>query len=88
MKPLYPSINETWTDDNGVEMVYVGNNQWIKKNNNGYVRYKRSSEYPSVEEQLDMLFHELSSKGSIDDTGEWYNTILTIKDNNPKIPEE
>lgn len=44
----------------------------------------RQRQYPHLEEQLDMLFHELEQTGSISTSGQWYNTINQIKLNNPK----
>ena len=44
---------------------------------------KRHSVYPSVGDQLDMLFHDMTSgKGS--KTGEWYKAIAKVKSDNPK----
>lgn len=51
---------------------------------------KRAKEYPSVEEQLDMLWHELNINGAISNSvegGGWFLFIKNIKDAYPK-PEE
>ena len=40
--------------------------------------------YPTINEQLDMLWHEVNTTGSLSDTGNWFNTIKEIKDNHPK----
>tara|TARA_R100001591_G_C4262258_1_gene160102 strand:+ start:309 stop:593 length:285 start_codon:yes stop_codon:yes gene_type:complete len=37
--------------------------------------YKRSREYPSIEEQLDMIYHDIDN---------WKATIKSIKDKYPK----
>lgn len=87
MRPIHPNIGDKWTDDNGVELEYVDHNRWVKVGTAGHARIKRVQEYPSVGEQLDMLFHELSSKGSIDTNGEWYQLISGIKNNIP-VPFE
>ena len=49
-----------------------------------YYKRKRLRTYPSVGDQLDMLFKELEEKGSIDKTGDWYMTIKGIKIAYPK----
>jgi hypothetical protein len=45
---------------------------------------KRSSNYPQVVDQLDMLWHELNTSGSISTNGTWFNSIKDIKDQFPK----
>lgn len=51
-------------------------------------RKDRAKEYPSVEEQLDMLFHEIKEIGFIAPVGGeyigWATYIQGIKDANPK----
>lgn len=46
--------------------------------------YLRMGAYPKLEEQLDMLWHELQTSGSISSTGSWFNTIKNVKDQFPK----
>ena len=49
---------------------------------NGYIT-ARQAEYPSISDQLDMLFHDMTSdKG--DKSGDWYAAIEKIKEDNPK----
>ena len=49
---------------------------------NGY-KTARQQEYPAIAEQLDMLFHDMTAdKG--DKTGDWYEAIEKVKDDNPK----
>lgn len=49
---------------------------------NGYIT-ARQQEYPAIAEQLDMLFHDMTAdKG--DKTGDWYEAIEKVKDDNPK----
>jgi uncharacterized lipoprotein YehR (DUF1307 family) len=43
----------------------------------------RKLAYPSIEEQLDKLFHDIDN-GTLDKNGQFYSVIKTIKDNNPK----
>jgi len=45
---------------------------------------KRRSEYPSVEAQLDMIYHELAEQGAISSTGAWFNSRKAVKDKYPK----
>tara|TARA_B100000902_G_scaffold132120_1_gene130819 strand:+ start:427 stop:765 length:339 start_codon:yes stop_codon:yes gene_type:complete len=43
----------------------------------------RETKYPSIEEQLDLLYHDmLASKG--DKTGDWFAAVKKVKDDNPK----
>ena len=44
----------------------------------------RKLAYPSMEEQLDKLFHDIDN-GTLDKNGEFYSVIKTIKNNYPKI---
>jgi hypothetical protein len=46
--------------------------------------YKVVRSYPAINEQLDMLWHEVNTTGSLSDSGNWFNTIKEIKDNHPK----
>ncbi len=43
----------------------------------------RKKEYPSIEEQLDKLFHDINNN-TLDKKGSFYNAISTIKDKYPK----
>ena len=46
-------------------------------------RKPRRKAYPSIGEQLDILFHDMTAgKGS--KTGEWYKAIAKVKADNPK----
>lgn len=44
----------------------------------------RVSRYPQVVDQLDMLWHELNTSGSISTNGAWFNAIKDIKEEFPK----
>ena len=46
----------------------------------------RHSGYGALEDQLDMLWHDIHS-GALDNTGTFYNFIKAVKDANPK-PED
>ena len=47
------------------------------------IRKKRRVEYPSIKEQLDLLYKDLVA-GKVDATGEWAKTIKKVKADNPK----
>jgi len=49
-----------------------------------YYLYERNREkdYPSVKDQLDMLYHDLKA-GNLNN-GTWMTAIETVKENNPK----
>ena len=42
--------------------------------------------YPSIGDQLDMLFHDMTA-GKGDKTGEWYKAIVKVKADNQKASE-
>jgi len=44
---------------------------------------KRQTEYPSMTDQLDMLWHAIDS-GSLDKDSDFYTTLKAVKDANPK----
>lgn len=46
--------------------------------------YKVVRKYPNITDQLDMLWHEVNTTGTLSDNGTWFNTIKEIKDNHPK----
>jgi hypothetical protein len=46
--------------------------------------YKVVRRYPALNEQLDMLWHEINTTGTISHNGNWFNNIKEIKDNHPK----
>ena len=49
-------------------------------------KYQRDRQYPSWQEQLDMLFHDMTAgKGTKD--GEWYKAVAKVKTDNPKPTE-
>ena len=47
--------------------------------------FSRMNNYPTIGNQLDMLWHELNNSGSLSTGGEWFNSIKEVKDNNPKV---
>lgn len=45
--------------------------------------YDRKLEYPSIEDQLDMIFHDIIGGTGLEN-GDWVDTILSIKNKYPK----
>lgn len=45
---------------------------------------QRMHAYPMLQNQLDMLWHELNQSGSLSTNGEWFNQIKSIKEEFPK----
>ena len=50
------------------------------------VKYQsdRRNDYPAIEEQLDLLYHEIIVSGSLTSSGSWAQSIKAVKDANPK----
>ena len=46
----------------------------------------RVKEYPALAEQFDKLWHDINN-GTLDNTGEFFTAINTVKTNNPKPSE-
>ena len=49
-----------------------------------YVNDRRIN-YPAIGDQLDMLYHELETTGSVSTSGSWFQFIKNIKDSYPKV---
>jgi len=84
-KPLYAQVNNErreFTDDEYDQAIEDRAQSKLDAQDNGYVRDRQES-YPALGEQLDMLYHDMtSSKG--DKTGDWYKAVKKVKDDNPK----
>jgi len=84
-KPLYAQVNNERREFTKAEydQAIEDRAQYkLDQQDNGYVRDRQDS-YPALGEQLDMLYHDMtSSKG--DKTGEWYKAVKKVKDDNPK----
>jgi hypothetical protein len=52
--------------------------------NSNLYQKKRALEYPRITDQLDMLWHEINSTGSISSDGAWFQSIQEVKNNIPK----
>jgi len=44
----------------------------------------RRNDYPIMQEQFDLLYHELETSGSLTTSGSWFKVITSVKDANPK----
>ena len=60
-------------------------NQQLDKEANGY-KTDRQRAYPDIAEQLDKLYHDIDN-GTLDETGEFFTALKTVKDDNPKPSE-
>ena len=67
-------------DGNKVEIDITRVNAWV--NPNAY-KHQRSSEYPVLSDQLDMLWHAIDS-GTLDKTSDFYTTLKAVKTKYPK----
>jgi hypothetical protein len=47
-------------------------------------KWDRASQYPRIEEQLDMLWHMMDDETIPGKNSEWYSVILAVKQNYPK----
>jgi len=47
---------------------------------------QRQRAYPSNGDQMDMIWKELQATGTLSTDGEWYQSILTVKNSIPKPP--
>ena len=54
-------------------------------NNKQYQR-DRAVAYPALAEQFDKLWHDINN-GTLDETGEFFTALKTVKDDNPKPSE-
>lgn len=71
-------------EDGKTEAEYVYDNEEIKLKKITEPSYesKRRSNYPPIEEQLDMLYHDIMNNSL--ESGEWIKQISSIKSNYPK----
>lgn len=78
--PLLSPIDGTPLTEDQRYGFYVGLKEWQD------TQYQRDRQqiFPSIGNQLDMLWHELSQSGSLSTNGEWFNVIKTVKDIHPK----
>jgi hypothetical protein len=69
---------EGWTE------IFEDSNQFPDPNYVMSYDARRINAYPSLGNQLDMIWHELNASGSISIDGSWFNTIKDVKEANPK----
>jgi hypothetical protein len=82
-------INDICYDKDGYQVIpdeilvnQEINRLTLERNKTAY-RRQRAREYPTMSDQLDMLWHAIDS-GTLDKDSEFYTTLKSIKDNNPK----
>ena len=70
-----------------VKTKYIPSSEELKEYEDAEKKLKyqqpRKLAYPSIEEQLDKLFHDIDND-LLNKTGSFYTSIKSIKDNNPK----
>ena len=71
-------VGDTAYDENGNEITYDADAVQSLIDSKAY-QDNRASEYPSIGEQLDMIFHSGLLDGS-----DWATTIQAVKDKYPK----
>ena len=84
---LYPNVvsikNDVAydVDDNVVEYDEKLVDDWIVKNS--YFS-KRKDEYPSIADQLDMIWHSINNNEPIDKNSPFFISLKNVKDKHPK----
>jgi hypothetical protein len=79
-EPLLSPVDETPLTEDQRYGFYVG----LAEHYATQYQRDRQQIYPSLGNQLDMLWHELNVSGSLTSNGEWFNKIKEVKENNPK----
>ena len=84
-KPMYAQVNNErreFTDAEYDQAIEDLAQSKLDTQDNGYARARQEA-YPALAEQLDLLYHDMTSdKG--DKTGEWYKAVKKVKTDNPK----
>ena len=81
---LYPTVVSIHGDDafdkdgNKVTIDLVAINAWVDPE-----AYKTLRQYPSLGDQLDMLWHAIDN-GTLNKTSDFYTAIKAVKDAHPK----
>jgi hypothetical protein len=75
-------MDENQTKPSELEVITEVDRLQIEWNNNLYQR-QRAVNYPSIGDQLDMLWHAIDS-GTLDTSSDFYTAIKAVKDTNPK----
>ncbi len=101
IRNLYPNVTSVWEDDKGNFTCKDKDGNAVSVNNSDIaaefakIEYKNkrtcvgvgtTSGYPSVTEQLDLLYHDIEAGklGVAATTGQWYVGITSIKTLYPK----
>ena len=78
-----PDLSVVYFDDNATE---PSNSDITSKIAEIEVQEARKNSYPHLAEQFDKLWHDINN-GTLDETGEFFTTLKTVKDDNPKPSE-
>jgi hypothetical protein len=73
--PLLSPIDGTPLTEDQRYGFYLGLQEW---NDTQYQR-DRQQNYPTIGNQLDMLWHELNTSGSLSTNGNWFQLIQEVK---------
>ena len=76
-------LTERTLDASGTWTTAEAEAREAKQTSVGKATNNRREMYSPIGEQLDMLYHELSSTGTISNTGEWFTKIKEVKDTIP-----
>jgi len=74
--------NERCYDENDNEVTIDESLVTAKLSETEY-QDNRQSEYPTLTEQLDKLYHDMTNN-KLDTTGEWHKAVKSVKDKYPK----
>ena len=80
-KPMYAQVNNErreFTESEYEQSIEDKKNFILDEYNNGYKRARQEA-YPSIPDQLDMLYWD-----KVNDTTTWEDTIAEVKADNPK----
>tara|TARA_B000000532_G_C18640217_1_gene307947 strand:+ start:220 stop:498 length:279 start_codon:yes stop_codon:yes gene_type:complete len=87
MKPEFPIYEDTWTDSDGITMEWLPPGQWVKQSTHAHYNKKRAHNYPTLGEQLDLIYHDLADSGQLTTNGQFYKARANIKTLYPKIED-
>ena len=78
----------TWLDGNPTSItttqIETKLSELITTYNNIKYQRERASEYPSIVDQLDLLYHDIARGEFGKSSGEWAKSIKAVKDKYPK----
>ena len=88
--------NRKFRDGNGdIHFLIQGEpqNDWVEIVDEPFIpdqnyvipyNFSRMNAYPTIGNQLDMLWHELNQSGSLSTSGSWFQSIQLVKEQFPK----